>query len=55
MKDMNTNKKNYLSPTVENLPVAAMHCLCDSGTPPTPAPDISYGGGAGEKGQTEPF
>lgn len=55
MKDMNTSKKIYLIPTVDNLPVAAMHCLCDSGNPPTPTPDISYGGGAGENNQTTPF
>lgn len=54
MKDMNTSKKIYLIPTIDNLPVASMHCLCDSGTPPTP--DILYGGGgAGESGQTTPF
>lgn len=53
MKDMNTSKKIYLIPTVDNLPVAAMHCLCDSGTPPTP--DISYGDGAGANNQTTPF
>lgn len=50
MKDMNTSKKIYLIPTVDNLPVAAMHCLCDSGTP-----DIMYGGGAGGNGQMEPY
>lgn len=52
---MNTSKKIYLTPTVDNLPIAAMHCLCDSGNPPTPTPDISYGGGAGGNGQTTPF
>lgn len=53
MEDMNTSKKIYLTPTVDNLSIAAMHCLCDSGTPPTP--DILYGGGAGGSGQTTPF
>lgn len=53
MEDMNTSKKIYLTPTVDNLPIAAMHCLCDSGTHPTP--DISYGGGAGGNGQITPF
>lgn len=52
---MNTNKKTYWIPMVDNLPVAAMHCLCDSGNPPTPTTDISYGGGAGGSGQTTPF
>lgn len=48
---MNTKKKTYRIPMVDNLPVAAMHCLCDSGS----TTDISYGGGAGKNNQTTPY
>lgn len=52
---MNSNNKTYLTPSVDHMHVAAMHCLCDSSTPSTPGPDISFGGGAKEKGQTTTF
>lgn len=50
---MNTMKKKYMSPLVEQTPISAMRFLCASGDPAT---DIPYSGtGAGAAGQNTPF